>query len=86
MIHEISAVEARQNFGELLNEVKYKNDSILIKKAGKPIAALITVELFQKTRKLRAQFDKLFCELAHTYSEQDEKLAQQEIDEALRSS
>ena len=41
MITETSAVAFRQNRGEMLNLVQYRNDSILIKKDGKPVAALV---------------------------------------------
>lgn len=48
MIREVSAMDVRKNFGEILNEVKYLKDTFIIKKAGKPIAALIDMELFEK--------------------------------------
>jgi len=48
MIHEVSSMDIRKNFGELLNQVKYLKDSVIIKKAGKPIAVLIDVDLFNK--------------------------------------
>ena len=50
MIREITAMEARKSLGELLNEVKYGKNSIIIKRAGKPIAAIIDVDLFEKIR------------------------------------
>jgi prevent-host-death family protein len=48
MIKEVSAMEARKNFGDLLNEVKYLHSSIIINKSGKRIAALIDINLFEK--------------------------------------
>ena len=41
MITEVNAVNFRQNLGEMLNQVQYRNDSIVIKKDGRPVAALI---------------------------------------------
>ena len=35
MIREASAMTVRQNLGDLLNEVQYRNGKILITKAGK---------------------------------------------------
>jgi len=35
----------RQNLGELLNEVQYRNGKVLITKAGKPVAALVDIAL-----------------------------------------
>lgn len=39
MITETSAVKFRQNLGEMINQVQYRHDSVLIKKDGKPVAA-----------------------------------------------
>jgi prevent-host-death family protein len=71
MIREISAMEARKNFGELLNEVKYLHDSIIIKKAGRPIAALIDMALFEKITKFRIQLESLDPELNKCYEEKN---------------
>ncbi|MBL0941795.1 MAG: type II toxin-antitoxin system prevent-host-death family antitoxin [Alphaproteobacteria bacterium] len=62
MIREISAMEARKNFGDLLNEVRYLRDNIIIKKAGKPIAVLIDMALFEKISQFRPQCESLASE------------------------
>ena len=36
-------MEARQNFGNLLNQVSLKNEEIVIERAGKPLARLVSV-------------------------------------------
>jgi len=84
MLREVTAMEARQNFGELLNEVKYRHDNVLITKAGRPIAALIDVDLFEKVRKMKTQFENLTSELANTYKEVETEKAEAEINEALQ--
>lgn len=86
MIREITAMDARKNFGELLNEVKYRHDSVLIKKAGKPIAALIDVDLFEKIRVLKYQFDSLTHELGRTYEGIAIEDAENEVKEAIKKS
>jgi prevent-host-death family protein len=45
MIREAPAMTVRQNLGELLNEIRYRGDSVVITKSGKPVAALIDIEL-----------------------------------------
>lgn len=45
MIREAPAMTVRNNLGELLNEVQYRGDSVMITKSGKPIAALIDIGL-----------------------------------------
>ena len=59
MITEVNAVTFRQNLGEMLNQVQYRNDSIVINKDGKPVAALVDAELFARIRRMRDRFDAL---------------------------
>ena len=42
MITETSAVSFRQNLGEMINQVQFRRDSIVINKDGKPVAAITT--------------------------------------------
>lgn len=86
MIREAPAMTVRQNLGELLNEVQYRRDSVLITRGGKPVAALIDVELFEKVRLLEAEFERLARELAQAYANVDEKTATAEIAEAVKTS
>lgn len=46
MITETSAVNFRQNLGEMLNQVQYRHDSVVINKDGKPVAALVETGTF----------------------------------------
>ena len=48
MISEASAVTFRQNLGDMLNQVQYRHDSIVIKRDGKPVAALVDARLFER--------------------------------------
>lgn len=68
MITEVSAVKFRQNLGEMLNQVQYRNDSIVINKDGKPVAALVDAELFARIRRMRERFDQLSDRLASDFS------------------
>jgi prevent-host-death family protein len=68
MITEVSAVNFRQNLGEMLNQVQYRNDSIVINKDGKPVAALVDAELFARIRRMRDRFDALSNRIAEAYA------------------
>ena len=83
MIAEISAVNFRQNLGEMLNQVQYRNDSIVINKDGKPVAALVDADLFARIRRMRERFDALSQRIAQAYADVpiDEGMA--EIDAAV---
>lgn len=77
MIREATAMTVRQNLGELLNEVQYRHDSVLITKGGKPVAAMVDVALFEKIRVMRDDFDIHCAEIAASFKElpQDKGLA-----------
>jgi prevent-host-death family protein len=68
MITEVSAVNFRQNLGEMLNQVQYRNCSIVINKDGKPVAALVDAELFARIRRMRDRFDALSTRIADAYA------------------
>jgi prevent-host-death family protein len=68
MITEVTAVNFRQNLGEMLNQVQYRNDSIVINKDGKPVAALVDAELFARIRRMRDRFDALSSRIAEAYA------------------
>src|SRR5687768_7753863 len=84
MIREVNAVFARKSLGELLNEVQYRHDSILIMKAGKPIAAMVDIHLFQKINLLQEQFSRMTRKLRETYKNVEISIAEDEIAEAIK--
>lgn len=50
MITQTSTVTFRQNPGEMLNQVQYRHESVVINKDGKPVAALVDARLFERKR------------------------------------
>jgi prevent-host-death family protein len=83
MITEVSAVNFRQNLGEMLNQVQYRNDSIVINKDGKPVAALVDAELFARIRRMQERFDDLASRLAAGYAGVPVEEGMAEIDAAV---
>jgi prevent-host-death family protein len=83
MIRKSTAVAARQNFGDLLNQVQYRNDSVLITKDGKPVAALVDVEMFERIRRMREDFLTLTDRIGQSYAGVNPEIAAHEIAEAL---
>jgi prevent-host-death family protein len=83
MITETSAVSFRQNLGEMLNQVQYRRDSVVINKDGKPVAALVDARLFERIRRMQGRFDALCqrIELGFAVVPEAEGLA--EIDAAV---
>jgi len=85
MIRESPAMTVRKNLGELLNEIQYRRDSILITRGGKPVAALVDLGLLERIRLLGAEFDRLTSQLAEHYSEVDQGTTETEVNAAVRA-
>ncbi len=83
MVTEVNAVQFRQNLGEMLNQVQYRNDSIVVNKDGKPVAALVGAELFARIRALRDRFEQLSSRVAGAYADLPAEKGMAEIDAAV---
>jgi len=84
MITEVNAVNFRQNLGEMLNQVQYRNDAIVINKDGKPVAALVDADLFARIRRMRDRFDALAQRIEETYAEVPVEEGLAEIDSLVK--
>lgn len=43
MLKRVNAIKARQNLGEIMNEVNLRNDEYIVERNGKAIAAIVPV-------------------------------------------
>ena len=83
MITETSAVNFRQNLGEMLNQVQYRHDSVVIKKDGKPVAALVDARLFERIRRMQGRFDALCQRIEAGFATVPEAQGLTEIEDAI---
>jgi prevent-host-death family protein len=83
MITETSAVSFRQNLGEMLNQVQYRHDSVVIKKDGKPVAALVDARLFERIRRMQERFDALCQRIEAGFADVPEAEGMAEIEAAV---
>jgi prevent-host-death family protein len=83
MVSEVSAVVFRQNLGEMLNQVQYRKDSIVVSKDGKPVAAMVGADLFERIRRMRERFDQLSSRVADAYANVPADQGMAEIDAAI---
>ena len=67
----------------MLNQVQYRNGSIVINKDGKPVAALVIADLFARIRRMRDRFDALSSRLAEAYADVPLADGMAEIDAAV---
>ncbi len=80
MVKEVNAVHFRQNLGEMLGQVQYRNDSIVIHKDGKPVAALVDAGLFARIRRMRDLFDTLSSKVADDFASTPAEIGLADID------
>ena len=85
MLRETPAMKVRQNLGELLNEVQYRHDRVVITKAGKPVAALIDMPLFERLRKLDDEFEAIAAELSEAFSDVPGQELSDLLEEAVKA-
>jgi prevent-host-death family protein len=81
----ISALKARQNLGQVMNEVALKGDNYIIERAGKPLVVVIPIE---KYRSLQQDLDDFFQSLSRmraNLKKQDEEDMDGLIEEAEQS-
>ncbi|MGP1678442.1 MAG: type II toxin-antitoxin system prevent-host-death family antitoxin [Burkholderiales bacterium] len=83
MITETNAVLFRQNLGEMISQVQYRKDSIVINKDGRAVAALIDARLFERIRRMQERFDALSARLGEAYATVPEEQGMAEIQQAV---
>ena len=79
MITETIAVAFRQNLGEMISQVQFRRDSIVIKKDGRAVAALIDAKLFERIRRMEERFDALTARMAEAFADVPEEEGMAEI-------
>ena len=79
MLREATAMTVRQNLGELLNEVQYRHDEIVITKAGKPVAAMIDIALYKFLKQDNENFEHLWAKFSRGFEDMSEEQVMDEV-------
>ena len=85
MISEAPANTVRQHLEELLNEVQYRRQRVVITRAGKPVAALVDTAAFDRLRRLDEEFEHLRGKLGEGFSRYSEDEVDALVDEAVEA-
>ncbi len=85
MYKRISALKARQNLGQVMNEVALKGDDYIIERAGKPLVALIPIGKYQSLRQELDEFFESLSKMRANLKREDEKDVDGLIEAAVRS-
>jgi len=84
MYKTISALKARQNLGQVMNEVALKGDEYIIERAGKPLVAVIPMERYQSLQKDLDDFFESLDMMRRDIKKEDPELIDKIIDEAVQ--
>jgi hypothetical protein len=79
MKRKLSAVEARKQFGEVLDGVHYRGDEVVIERAGKVMAVVIPEWLYRNIERSRDELMRLI-EMNWEYNKD---VPPEEIEEAI---
>ena len=86
MLKKITAVKARQNLGQIMNEVSLLGDDYMIERAGKPIAVIISIDKYQSVQSKREEATRRLNQIWGKMSDADPDTLEQLVDEAVRKS
>ncbi len=59
MKRTLSAMDARQHFGEMLEGVFYRGDEVVIERAGKSMAVVVSLDRYESMQRSRERFLQL---------------------------
>lgn len=83
MIKTISAIKARQNLGQIMNEVSIKSDRYIIERNGKPLVAIVPISFIEEEEAKKKDFLNLI-DKARNNSNTSEEESQNDIMEAIK--
>lgn len=57
MLNKITTADARQKFSDIINRVAFGDDSFVLTRRGKPIAALVSIKELELLQELEDKID-----------------------------
>ena len=85
MLKKLSAMKARQNLGQVMNEVSLKGDDYIIERAGKPLVAIISMEKYKILQKGREEAFRALDKIWGKMKSEKPGIVEKTISEADRS-
>jgi prevent-host-death family protein len=85
LVKKVNALKARQNFGQLLEEVYYKDDQFVIERAGKPMAAVIPLWQLEAWQKRRERFFATVADVHQRTQKVKPDMIERDVEDALHA-
>jgi prevent-host-death family protein len=83
MIIRMGAREARQKLSELVGRVHYGGDTVILESSGKPMAAVVPLEMYNRMMEEREERFQIIDEIRARMPQVSEEAADADIAEAL---
>ncbi len=83
MLKKISAQKARQNFGELMDEVRLRGDRYIVNRGEKPLVAVIPVEEYLAWEQARERLYSRIVMMRDRTRREDAEVLEGEIRQAI---
>jgi len=80
----MSAVQARQHFGEVLEGVYYRGDEVVIERAGKVMAVVVPADRYRSMERSRERLFELIEKAQARNREVPYAVVEKEVDKAVR--
>lgn len=84
MFKTISAIKARKNLGELLEEVFYNKDHVLITRRDKAMAVMISIEDYEKFMTQREEDFAVLEEIRNLHPDKSPEQVEQDVTAAIK--
>lgn len=85
MLKTVNAVKARQNLGQLMNEVYLKNDQYIIERDGKPMVALVPLKHLEGWLKQKERDFKVFEKIRKENKKVKLKEVEKDVNSAVKA-
>ncbi len=82
MVKKITAMKARQNLGQIMNEVSIRNDQYIIERNGKPMVAIVPISFIEEREIRKKEFLSIVDE-AQKNANISEEEAEKDIQKAI---
>jgi len=85
VVKRVNALKARQNLGQVLEEVYYKGDRFVIERAGKPMAAVVPLKVLEDYEENKERLFTLIKQAQRRSKKVKPEAIEREVAEAVRS-
>jgi len=84
VVKKVNALKARQNLGQLLEEVYYRGAKYIIERAGKPMAAVVPVWFIDEWQKRRERLFAMIDDVHARNADVPPDVIEREVAEAVQ--